>query len=79
MVQPPPGGRILTPEEAIQTIESGDHVGSMGGSPGLNEVLVIIIRLGFVTIALQADGQLAISMTPEQEILFKDWMDNRDN
>ena len=60
-LQPPPGGRLLTPDEAIELIVTGDHPGSITGGVDLDLALIDLLRAGLVAACQFADGRLAFT------------------
>ncbi|WP_018640244.1 hypothetical protein [Parafrankia elaeagni] len=60
---PPPGGRLLTPDEAAHLITTGDHPGAARGSLALDAALLTALHTGRITAAQMPDGSLAFALT----------------
>jgi hypothetical protein len=57
----PPGARLLSADEAIDTLVTGDHVSAGDGSLALDAALIDALRAGLVTASRLPDGQIALT------------------
>jgi hypothetical protein len=58
----PPGARLLTADEAITAIVTGDHPQSDVGSLPLDAAFIDALRLGVLVACRLPDGQLAFTL-----------------
>jgi hypothetical protein len=61
--QAPPGGRLLSVDEAIEALVTGDHTASATGSLPLDGALIDLLRDGSIIACRTADGRLAFTRT----------------
>ena len=59
--QPPPGGRLLTADEAIEILITGDHPDSARGALEFDAALVQALREGWLVACRMPDGQVAFT------------------
>lgn len=57
----PPGARLLTVDDAVDRITSGDHEGAGTGSVALDVALIDALRAGLVVACERHDGKLAFT------------------
>jgi hypothetical protein len=62
----PPGARLLTADEAITAIVTGDHPQSDVGSLPLDAAFIDALRLGVLVACRLPDGRLAFTPAPRQ-------------
>ena len=62
--QAPPGGRLLTVDEAIELIVIGEHPEAATGNVHLDAALIDTLRSGIVVACRMPDGRLAFSRVP---------------
>ncbi|MEU6022595.1 hypothetical protein [Micromonospora sp. NPDC047134] len=60
----PAGGRLLSADEAVDLLVSGDHPDSRLGSVAVDATLVEALRDGRIIACLLVNGQLAFTPTP---------------
>lgn len=59
----PEDAQVLTTEEAVAVIESGDHPEAGAGSPAFDAALIQGLRTGRLMAARLPDGRLALART----------------
>jgi hypothetical protein len=57
----PPGGRLLSADEAVDLLVTGDHPDSRRGSLILDAAMIEALRAGQIVACLLADGQIAFT------------------
>jgi hypothetical protein len=57
----PPGAQLLTVDEAVDKIVTGDHAGTGDGSVVLDSTLIDALRAGLVVACQLPNGQLAFT------------------
>lgn len=62
---PPPGARLLTPNEAAHLIATGDHPAEQHGSVPIDAILIALLRDGQIRAAQFPDGRLTFAPTPD--------------
>ena len=63
--QPPPGGRLLTADEAVDFLITGDHPDSARGTLAFDAALVEALRAGWLLACRMPDGQIAFTRVAE--------------
>jgi hypothetical protein len=59
--QLPPGGRLLTADEAVDVLVTGDHPDSARGTIAFDAALVEALREGWLVACRMPDGQVAFT------------------
>lgn len=57
----PSGARLLSADDAVDKLVTGDHAGATTGSVALDATLIDAIRTGVVVACQLPDGQLAFT------------------
>jgi hypothetical protein len=66
--QPPPGGRLLTADEAVEILVTGNHPSSARGTLAFDAVLIQALREGWFVACRMPDGQVAFTpVDPDQQ------------
>lgn len=63
--QPPPGGQLLTADEAVEFLITGDHPDSAHGTLAFDAALIEALRAGWLTACRMPDGQIAFTRAAE--------------
>jgi hypothetical protein len=59
----PPGARLLSVDDAVDKLVTGDHAGATTGSVVLDTTLIDAIRTGLIVACQLPDGRLAFAPT----------------
>jgi hypothetical protein len=57
----PSGARLLSADEAIDTLAAGDHPDTSGGSIALDVALIDLLRAGRIIACRLSDGRVAFT------------------
>ncbi|GAA0902846.1 hypothetical protein [Virgisporangium aurantiacum] len=57
----PPGARLLSVDEAVDKLVTGDHTGAVTGSIVLDSALIDALRTGLVVACQLPNGQIAFT------------------
>lgn len=63
--QPPPGGRLLTADEAAELLITGDHPEGARGTIELDAALIQALREGWLVACRMPDGKIAFTRVTE--------------
>jgi hypothetical protein len=58
----PQGARLLTADEAVEKLVTGDHAGDSQGSVVLDAALIDALRAGLLVASQMPDGQIAFAV-----------------
>lgn len=61
----PPGARLLSAQEAVDALVSGDHPESPQGSLAIDGGLIELLRQGRIIACRLPDGRIAFTRTPD--------------
>jgi hypothetical protein len=63
----PPGARLLSAQEAVDALVSGDHPESPQGGLALDAGLIELLRQGHILACRLPDGRIAFTRTPDTD------------
>jgi hypothetical protein len=63
----PPGARLLSAQEAVDALVSGDHPQTAQGSLAMDGGLIELLRQGHIIACRLPDGRLAFTQAPDTD------------